>query len=146
MERQKTVCPAPMKIAGNCTRWRYSGFTGAHCFQMLIYSALTERLWQYHSKWKQPKLKFSIFCGLPGTTSYLYLPLRTIDPLDTLSHPQGGVQIYYTKKENKSTLPQIAIFLKLTLYNTKLRIVRNFLKTRENIKISSHPFYYINLG
>ena len=35
---------------------------------------------------------------------------------------------------------------KRTLYNAILRIVRNFLKTRENIKISTHPFYHINLG
>ena len=34
----------------------------------------------------------------------------------------------------------------LTLYNTILRIARNFLETRENIKISTHPFYHINLG
>ena len=33
-----------------------------------------------------------------------------------------------------------------TLYNAILRIARNFLETRENIKISTHPFYHINLG
>ena len=33
----------------------------------------------------------------------------------------------------------------VTLYNTILRIARNFLETRENIKISTHPFYHINL-
>ena len=32
-----------------------------------------------------------------------------------------------------------------TLYNAILRIARNFLETRENIKISAHPFYHINL-
>ena len=32
------------------------------------------------------------------------------------------------------------------LYNVILRIARNFLETRENIKISTHPFYHINLG
>ena len=32
-----------------------------------------------------------------------------------------------------------------TLYNVILRIARNFLETRENIKISTHPFYHINL-
>ena len=32
-----------------------------------------------------------------------------------------------------------------TLYNAILRIARNFLETRENIKISTHPFYHINL-
>ena len=32
-----------------------------------------------------------------------------------------------------------------TLYNTILRIARNFLETRENIKISTHPFYLITL-
>ena len=33
-----------------------------------------------------------------------------------------------------------------TLYNVILHIARNFLETRENIKISTHPFYHINLG
>ena len=33
-----------------------------------------------------------------------------------------------------------------TLYNAILRIARNFLETRENIKISTHKFYHINLG
>ena len=33
-----------------------------------------------------------------------------------------------------------------TLYNPILRIARNFLETRENIKIATHPFYHINLG
>ena len=33
-----------------------------------------------------------------------------------------------------------------TLYNTILRIARNFLETRENIKISTHSSYHINLG
>jgi hypothetical protein len=32
-----------------------------------------------------------------------------------------------------------------TLYNVILRIARNFLETWENIKISTHPFYHINL-
>ena len=32
-----------------------------------------------------------------------------------------------------------------TLYNAILRIARNFLETKENIKISTHPFYHINL-
>ena len=32
-----------------------------------------------------------------------------------------------------------------TLYNAILRIARNFLETRENIKISTHPFYHVNL-
>ena len=34
----------------------------------------------------------------------------------------------------------------ITMYNAILRIARNFLETRENIKISTHPFYHINLG
>ena len=33
-----------------------------------------------------------------------------------------------------------------TLYNTILHIARNFLETRENIKILTHSFYHINLG
>ena len=38
------------------------------------------------------------------------------------------------------------LFLRHTLYNAILRIARNFLETRGNIKISTHPFYHINLG
>ena len=80
------------------------------CHSLSYYTYLTERLWQYHPKWKQPKWKFSTFCGLPGTTSYPYLPLRTIDPPDTRSHPQGGVQIYpqpnhLSKKGGKKVHP-----------------------------------------
>ena len=32
-----------------------------------------------------------------------------------------------------------------TLYNVLLRIARNLLETRENVKISTHPFYHTNL-
>ena len=35
---------------------------------------------------------------------------------------------------------------KYTLYNTILRTPRNFLETRENVKILTHPFYHINLS
>ena len=42
--------------------------------------------------------------------------------------------------------PQVLyIFSQHTLYNAILRIARNFLETRENIKISTHSFYHINL-
>ena len=41
---------------------------------------------------------------------------------------------------------KLDICFALTLYNAKLRIARNFLETKENIKISTHPFYHINLG
>ena len=33
-----------------------------------------------------------------------------------------------------------------TLYNVMLRIARNFLESRENIKIFTHPLYHVNLG
>ena len=52
-------------------------------------------------KLNQPKWKFSIFCGLYGTTSYPQLPLRRIDPTDTRSHPQGGVQVYPKGKSTR---------------------------------------------
>ena len=41
--------------------------------------------------------------------------------------------------------PYCATYLNLdnTLYNVILRIARNLLETRENIKIKSHPFYHI---
>ena len=32
-----------------------------------------------------------------------------------------------------------------TLYNVILHIARNFLETRENIKIWTHSFYHVNL-
>ena len=32
-----------------------------------------------------------------------------------------------------------------TLYNVILRTARNFLETRENVKIWTHPFYHTNL-
>ena len=42
-------------------------------------------------------------------------------------------------------MPQM-VWIPHTLYNAILRTARNFLETRENIKISTHPFYHINLG
>ena len=45
--------------------------------------------------------------------------------------------VHHTKAE----LPQEG-----TLYNAILRIARNFLETREKIKILTHPFYHINFG
>ena len=41
---------------------------------------------------------------------------------------------------------QVLTVLIHTLYNAILRTARNFLETRENVKISTHPFYHINLG
>ena len=65
-------------------------------------------------------------------------------------------RVDYTEDENESLLKEMAllsigmfwvVLLNLpTLYNAILRIARNFLETRENIKISTHPFYHINLG
>ena len=72
---------------------------------------LTEGLQLDGPKLNQPKWNFSTFCGLYGTTSYPQLPLRRIDPPDTRSHPQGGVQIYpkvkFTRQnhEKKVMLP-----------------------------------------
>ena len=40
----------------------------------------------------------------------------------------------------------LKVAISYTLYNAILRIARNFLETRENIKILTHPFYHINLG
>ena len=44
-----------------------------------------------------------------------------------------------------TVLPLYVFAVYDTLYNVILRIARNFLETRENIKISTHPFYHINL-
>ena len=40
----------------------------------------------------------------------------------------------------------VAGCLASTLYNAILRTARNFLETKENVKISTHSFYHINLG
>ena len=42
-------------------------------------------------------------------------------------------------------VPNGLFIYKCTLYNVILRIGRNFLETRENIKILTHPSYHINL-
>ena len=47
--------------------------------------------------------------------------------------------------QNVNLLHWIWRWIELTLYNAILRIARNFLETRENIKISTHLFYPINL-
>ena len=51
-------------------------------------------------------------------------------------------------KINRLTNCAVALVLtnkKVTLYNAILRIARNFLETRRIIKISTHPFYHVNL-
>ena len=40
-------------------------------------------------------------------------------------------------------LPKTLMHIHCIIYNGILRIERNFLETKENIKIESHPFYYI---
>ena len=47
---------------------------------------------------------------------------------------------FHSKAESSKGKPREA-----TLYNTILRIARNFLETRENVKIPTHPFYHKNL-
>ena len=53
----------------------------------------------------------------------------------------GGKKVTLAKKGNFI----MKIYTVHTLYNVILRIVKNFLETRENIKISIHPFCYMNL-
>ena len=48
------------------------------------------------------------------------------------------IKRYYTGKK-RYVLAQV----ERTLYNVILRIARNLLVTKENIKIESHPFYHI---
>ena len=50
-----------------------------------------------------------------------------------------GLRMYIIKEPHGKFEP-------FTLYNVLLCIARNFLETRENIKISTYPFYHINLG
>ena len=47
---------------------------------------------------------------------------------------------YGKNMENYRRIPKIH-----TLYNVILRIARNFLETRENVKILTHPVYHMNL-
>ena len=66
-----------------------------------------------------------------------------------------GLRKYLVKRQMLNIYNLLEMFLQnkwqsvvllLTLYNAILRIARNFLETRENIKISTNPFYHINLG
>ena len=47
------------------------------------------------------------------------------------------------KHKNFMIRLQVWHLLHYTLYNTILRIARNLLETRENIKIESHSFYHV---
>ena len=63
------------------------------------------------------------------------------------------IRIYIIKESNiqgkclniSSLKPTIKAWSRITLYNVILRIPRNFLETREIVKISTHPFYHTNL-
>jgi hypothetical protein len=44
-------------------------------------------------------------------------------------------------EKKKKCVKRVSIFY--TLYDVILRIARNLLETRENIKIESHPFYHV---
>ena len=58
-----------------------------------------------------------------------------------------GVEVVYERFEGVETLTKwLNCTTVHTLYNAILRIARIFLETRENIKISTHPFYHVNLG
>ena len=51
--------------------------------------------------------------------------------------------IFWDEDSNEKTKNIYRIFLG-TLYNVILRIARNFLETRKNIKIRTYPFYHTN--
>ena len=68
---------------------------------------------------------------------------------DWLNECQAETKITSMRQFGKlSKLRKIlfVLLLRRTLYNAILRIARNFLENRENIKILTHPFYRINLG
>ena len=67
-------------------------------------------------------------------------PLITQLSLQRWTHLSSKI-VYCRFSHQREFLSEIG-----TLYNAILRIARNFLETRENIKISTHPFYHINLG
>ena len=58
---------------------------------------------------------------------------------------EGKVVIDVSNRNSIYAKGESQVF-RTTLYIAILRIARNFLETRENIKISTHPFYHINLG
>jgi hypothetical protein len=58
--------------------------------------------------------------------------------------PLADITLLEDPNEEERTEDQGTLFDYLpTLYNVILRIARNLLETRENIKIESHPFYQI---
>ena len=64
-------------------------------------------------------------------------------------HIQFDYQLAKTFKMKLAIILSVCISLvycgKYALYNVLLSIARNFLETRESIKISTHPFYHVNL-
>ena len=56
------------------------------------------------------------------------------------------IYLVNVKTTRKTFSNYVCLMSWYTLYNAILRIARNFLETRENIKILTHPFYHINLG
>ena len=60
---------------------------------------------------------------------------------------KGSFNIVYVRNHYFSFGPTPKPKPKLAdpLYNVLLGIARNFLETRENVKISTHPFYHTNL-
>ena len=59
---------------------------------------------------------------------------------------QSGAKLHYLSAPNNRLQSHYKEITQVrTLYNVILRIARNLLKTSENIKISTHPFYHRNL-
>ena len=63
-----------------------------------------------------------------------------------LQFTQSNYPTYqYISPSSHAHICNVPLTVYSTLYNVILRIAWNFLETRENIKISTHPFYHINL-
>ena len=87
--------------------------------------------------------KFSDYLGLKHYRNAK--KIKHFNHLGLAQRPQS-FSSYHNISPAGNSGHQLKKHVLVTLYNAILRIARNFLETRENIKISTHPFYHINLG
>ena len=111
----------------------------AECHQYYWVKTLWVKSWP--AKLQQIKswlAKFPLICSLLNLISF---------PIWTSSNSVELVLLVHTAQmtNNYNHMPFLPLVLRATLYNVLLRLARKLLETRENVNISTHPVYHINL-
>ena len=65
------------------------------------------------------------------------------DKLISIDNKQNPLNLKEEKKVKNQVKTETSSSHEYILYNIILRIARNLLETKENVKIESHPFYHI---